>query len=82
MYIVYAYGLGVTIGCLGSMDVRATYVAHWFNPRTGEVTPAAPAASPKADGTWCAPQKPSADTREESDWALFVEREARGEGVR
>jgi hypothetical protein len=50
-----------------TIEAGASYVAAWFDPRTGERTPIGPVVA-DADGRWTPPSKPSL-----LDWVLVLE---------
>ncbi len=60
-YVVYFYNLNVqTDGKLVNMDKNATYVAQWFDTKTGTYTVIDESVKPNANGEYEVPKKPTA----------------------
>ncbi|MFD2334124.1 DUF4038 domain-containing protein [Cohnella sp. GCM10020058] len=54
-------------GTLNGLNASETYMASWFNPRTGKYSTINPGFSPNASGQWSIPTQPSTE-----DWTLWV----------
>ncbi len=62
VYVVYLYNRTVdSAGKLVNMDKKATYVAQWFDTRTGQYTLIDNTLKADANGEYDIPQKPVAD---------------------
>ena len=59
LYLVYCYG-ETSAGALKGLDPDVDYAAHWFDPRTGEVTAIAQTFR-APNGCWTVPEKPAGD---------------------
>ncbi len=66
-YVVYFYGTATATGTLKNMVGTKTYIARWFDPRTGRNTLISNAIR-STGGNWTIPSKPDVN-----DWVLLVE---------
>ena len=60
LYVAYFYGEAASLGSLRNLAPDVSYLAEWFDPRTGTTTPIASEIR-TPDGQWLIPAKPTGD---------------------
>lgn len=71
VYVVYFADLTTKTGTLNGLKPGASYLAKWFNPRSGESAELSQLFQPSPDGRYEIPPRP-----DEMDWLLLVQMNA------